>query len=165
MTLQTFLPYPNFYKSASCLDKKRLNCQIKEANQIINIILRKMKIKRDGKKGWLNHPVLKIWSDKDGKYYLKQLIDYTDAMWIMADILGIDNKTWLKRRYKILVTYRKHENKFGKEGLIKWSRKFHDTIKANLIRKDEKHYNKYFKNNKIKPKEGYIWEHCKLCLK
>ena len=95
MTLQTFLPYPNFYKSASCLDKKRLNCQIKEANQIINIILRKMKIKRDGIKGWLNHPVLKIWSDKDGKYYLKQLIDYTDAMWIMADILGI-NRKWFQ---------------------------------------------------------------------
>jgi hypothetical protein len=164
--MQTFLPFSDFKKSAFCLDKKRLQCQIKEANQIINIIFRKMNLKRDGKKGWFNHPVLNIWSDESGKFYLKQLIDYTDTMWTVAyDYRNINNITWLKRRFKIIETYNKHKDKFGNPGKIEWSRKFHKTMKANLIRKDVEHYQKYFKNNKIQPQEGYLWEHCKLCLK
>ena len=48
--MNTFLPYPDFTKSAACLDDKRLNKQIIEASQMLN-----------GQ--WPNHPCSKMWKN------------------------------------------------------------------------------------------------------
>ena len=51
--MQTFLPYPDYYQSARCLDNKRLGKQRVEALQIHNIV--------SGKRttgGWINHPAV-----------------------------------------------------------------------------------------------------------
>lgn len=52
--MQTFLPYSDFAKSASCLDNKRLGKQRVEAKQIYLAI-------HDPNYGWQNHPAVKMW--------------------------------------------------------------------------------------------------------
>lgn len=47
--MQTFLPYPSFYRSMATLDRKRLG----------NQVYREGKTLLDG--GWPNHPVSKMW--------------------------------------------------------------------------------------------------------
>lgn len=158
--MNTFLPYDNFEKCASILDNKRLNKQILECTQIINVILKKVNLVKNenNKKGWWNHPVFNLWMNKNtGKFYIYQLIKYTDILfdeWIRR---GYNNSTWLNKRYDYLFLIDKNKNKFAsKTNKLKWSKKFHIMMKANLIRKDEFYYSKFFKN--IKPQEGYIWE-------
>ena len=51
--MQTFLAYPSFSKSASCLDNKRLGKQRVEAWQIYKTLT-------DGSR-WENHPAVKMW--------------------------------------------------------------------------------------------------------
>lgn len=52
--MQTFLPYPDFDQSASCLDRQRLGKQRVETKQILLALLGKSK-------GWVNHPATKMW--------------------------------------------------------------------------------------------------------
>ena len=70
--MQTFLPYPDFYKSADCLDwqfsHNRLNNQINEGIVIAKSLLG---MYPEGK-GWNNHPATKMW-----KGYELSLINYT----------------------------------------------------------------------------------------
>ena len=54
--MQTFLPYTSFLKSAMTLDNKRLNKQILEGYQILNVLSND-----DPKAGWRNHPAVKMW--------------------------------------------------------------------------------------------------------
>jgi hypothetical protein len=53
--MQTFLPYPDFERSARCLDPRRLGKQRVEVLQILNAILDPQK------KGWKNHPCTNMW--------------------------------------------------------------------------------------------------------
>jgi len=52
--LNTFLPYPDFIKSAQCLDYKRLGKQRVEAWQIYLALTKE-------NYGWQNHPIVKQW--------------------------------------------------------------------------------------------------------
>lgn len=52
--MQTFLPYPDFSRSAACLDNKRLGKQRVEAKQIY------LALTQPGY-GWQNHPAVKMW--------------------------------------------------------------------------------------------------------
>lgn len=54
--MQTFLPYPDFSRSARVLDNKRLGKQRVEVLQILNVLL-----KPGGKSGWRNHPAVRMW--------------------------------------------------------------------------------------------------------
>lgn len=54
--MQTFLPYPDFKKSADCLDNSRLNRQIMEAKIMYDII-----IENRTSGGWINHPATRMW--------------------------------------------------------------------------------------------------------
>ncbi len=51
--MQTFLPFPNFHKSLSCLDYKRLGNQRSEALIILKTIT-------GNSLGWINHPAVKM---------------------------------------------------------------------------------------------------------
>ena len=57
--MQTFLPYPDFGKSAFCLDRKRLGKQRVEALTILKTLL-------GINKGWINHPAVKMWRGYEG---------------------------------------------------------------------------------------------------
>lgn len=66
--MQVFVPYPEPFKVAQCLDKRRLRKQIIECKQILDAI--------DGVgKGWLNHPVTKMY-----KPYRLWLYYYTQCL-------------------------------------------------------------------------------------
>lgn len=54
LRMQTFLPYPDFAKSASVLDNKRLGKQRVEAKQIYLALT-------DATYGWQNHPAVRMW--------------------------------------------------------------------------------------------------------
>lgn len=63
--MQTFLPYPDFVHTASCLDRRRLGKQRVEAMQILK------------GNGWANHPAVKMWRgyEKCLAYYLECIIN------------------------------------------------------------------------------------------
>lgn len=69
--MQIFIPYPDPYLTAQCLDRKRLNKQIIEAN----IILQKI-VCLSG--SWSNHPVVKMYTGHLGwvQCYLSCLRHY-----------------------------------------------------------------------------------------
>lgn len=52
--MQTFLPYPDFVKSAATLDSRRLGKQRVEALQILRVL-------RGESLGWRNHPAVLMW--------------------------------------------------------------------------------------------------------
>ena len=52
--MQTFLPYPDFVKTAKLLDRQRLGKQRVEAIQILRAL-------NQESKGWQNHPATKMW--------------------------------------------------------------------------------------------------------
>lgn len=53
--MHTFLPYPDFRKSAEVLDWRRLGKQRVECKQLINALL------DPTRKGWQNHPATNMW--------------------------------------------------------------------------------------------------------
>jgi hypothetical protein len=77
--MQTFLPSANAVTSARLLDSKRLNKQILECYQILNVLSGKSK---GG--GWRNHPAVLMW-----KGYERGLWQYVQAMIREAKLRGI----------------------------------------------------------------------------
>ena len=117
--MQTFLPYPNLKKSLKVLDSRRLGKQRVEAFQILNVLL-----ERTDKKGWRNHPAVKMWKGYENalKLYLNKAI-----------------KLWISKGYKNTM---KLEVIKGKIILPKWfgKKEFHNSHKSNLLRKDKSKY-------------------------
>jgi len=132
--MQTFLPYPNIEKSLKVLDDKRLGKQRVEAYQILNILL-----KRTRKKGWKNHPAVRMWR----KYPNALKLYFNKSL-----------EEWIKRGYK---NNMKFEKTRGRTVFPKWfgNKEFHASHKSNLLRKNQKHYSKF----KWKEKDNlpYIW--------
>lgn len=133
--MQTFLPYADFSKSASCLDQKRLGKQRCEAYQILNILLGLGKRNKNGKMTWENHPAVKMW--RGYEYILK---DYIAA--ICAE--------WVYRGYKDTVAQKTADLIRSKSMHMKvqpppWlgNDKFHASHRSNLLRKDKRYYSAY----------------------
>jgi len=77
--MQTFLPSSSFTESAKMLDSKRLNKQILECYQILNVLSGKSPTG-----GWRNHPAVLMW-----KGYERGLWKYVQAMVAEARNRGI----------------------------------------------------------------------------
>jgi hypothetical protein len=120
--MQTFLPYPSIKKSLKVLDSQRLGKQRVEAYQILNILL-----KRTQKRGWKNHPAVKMWKG------------YTNALKLYFNEAV---KEWISRDYKNTM---KLEIIKGKVVFPKWfgNKKFHSSHKSNLLRKNKKYYSEF----------------------
>jgi len=138
--MMTFLPYKNFQKSAKCLDYRRLGKQRVEAWQIYLALTKK-------NYGWKNHPIVKMW-----KGYEKALLLYG---WYIC-------QEWRRREYKGQMWERFIDEmnlQFHKKKIIypKWlgNRKFHNSHRSNLLRKDKKYYSKL--GWKIKDNLKYVW--------
>ncbi|PJE81024.1 hypothetical protein COU58_04685 [Candidatus Pacearchaeota archaeon CG10_big_fil_rev_8_21_14_0_10_32_42] len=132
--MQTFLPYPDFERSLKTLDSRRLGKQRVEAFQILNILL-----KRTLKKGWKNHPAVKMWRG------------HTNALKIY---FNKSLEIWISRGY---TNNMKKEVPRGKVTFPKWvgDKKFHSAHRSNLLRKDEEYYSKFkWKETKNLP---YFW--------
>ena len=97
--MQTFLPYPDYEKSARCLDNKRLGKQRVESYQILKTLAcgriqhsltEKRGFKYDNglylrKTPWYNHPATKMWKGCEWA-----LFDYTVAIC----------KEWIRRGFE-----------------------------------------------------------------
>ena len=77
--MQTFLPYQNFEEVAADLDSKRLNKQILECYQILNVLSNPSPTA-----GWRNHPAVKMW-----RGYEVALFKYAMTMVSEADARSI----------------------------------------------------------------------------
>jgi hypothetical protein len=129
--MQTFLPYPDFQKSAFCLDRLRLGKQRVEAWQILNILNGESK-----SNGWRNHPAVLMW-----KGHEKSLALYGISI----------SQEWRSRGYKDVMLDRFSEyilkNKFeaGIDYYPTWfgDLRFHTAHRSNLLRKNPDHYKKF----------------------
>jgi len=127
--LNTFLPYSDFKKSASCLDNKRLGKQRVEAWQIYLSLI-------EEKYGWKNHPAVKMW-----RGYEISLLLYGIA--ICDEWISRGFKDTLKAKFEaeltIVIVARegiKHPPFLGNED-------FHKAMRSNLLRKDFSWYSKF----------------------
>lgn len=134
--MQTFLPYKDFTKTAKALDSKRLNKQILEGYQILNVLSNP-----DPRAGWRNHPAVKMW-----RGYEHKLFDYIMAMVREANVRGIKTDKNMENLCNLL-------NTSG----IDWSfdipswytdevamKRLTITHKANLYKKDPVYYFDFF---------------------
>ncbi|MGC8607027.1 MAG: pyrimidine dimer DNA glycosylase/endonuclease V [Vulcanisaeta sp.] len=87
--MQVFRPYIDHQKSAQFLDNLRLGKQRVETKQVLLAILRKMGIINDGKRGWINHPIVLMYYN-NGNPYINDLVNYFYAL--------IDE--WIDRGYR-----------------------------------------------------------------
>ena len=134
--MQTFLPFPNIYRSASILDDKRLNKQIVEAFQVYT-----------GRVPNLNHPACLMWEKY--KPFLRQYIhaccrEYSlrfgkqhsvDMELSRVPVIDAPRPWWFRNNL------------------------FHHTHKVNLLRKNREFY-KDFESFTISygdEPEGYYW--------
>lgn len=130
--MQTFLPYPNFFKSLNCLDSKRLGKQRVEAFQILKAL-------NDPTYGWQKHPAVKMW-----RGYESALIEYYNQSLECFALRGHNN---IKLK----------EIQGGTVILPPWFgvADFHASHRSNLLRKDPVYYGKF---NWTEPNNlEYIW--------
>lgn len=80
--MQTFLPHSTFINCAKALDNKRLNKQILEGYQILNV---NSGMSKTG--GWRNHPAVLMWKDHEGS-----LLQYIQEMIKEAKLRGINTE-------------------------------------------------------------------------
>lgn len=120
--VNTFLPYPDFVRSAKALDYRRLGKQRVEAWQILQALLGQTK-------GWVNHPATKLWRGHE-----RALCEYGIAI---CD-------EWIKRGYKDTMRERfiAIYSELPDTGLPNWfgDDLFHQSHQSNLKRKDENYY-------------------------
>lgn len=85
--MQTFLAHPDFAKSASVLDYRRLGKQRVEAKQVLQAILDVNKEGTEGNtgQGFINHPIMHQWQP-----YPEALLSYT---WYIC-------REWRNRGYR-----------------------------------------------------------------
>lgn len=130
--MQTFLPFKSFTETAQVLDNKRLNKQILECYQILNVLSND-----DPHAGWRNHPAVKMWRGHEWGLY-----NYAMAMVKEADERGIkteNNVRNLKELSERMYQYWGVDNP-------KWMNnekvmaRVTTTHKANLYRKDPQFY-------------------------
>jgi hypothetical protein len=148
--MQTFLPYRRFEASAHVLDDKRLGKQRVETMQIMHALVRLQAVNdvKGGSIPWGNHPAVKMW-----RGFEYTLLSYQAALcreWERREF----NDTCLEKT-RVLFMQLPKENRLPKVPRWMGLKKFHSAHRANLLRKDPKHYGQF--GWKEEPAEGYWW--------
>lgn len=146
--MQTFLPYPDFAKSAKVLDNKRLGKQRVECKQIYLALT-------EPDYGWKYHPAVRMWFDYGKHRAILALAVYAVAICKEWKSRGFDDSLlpWFEARTP------------GR-GSCLWDcedwfppwlgdEDFHRSHQSNLIRKDPGHYAKLFPG--VPDNLPYIW--------
>ena len=130
--MQTFLPYKDYARVAGVLDSKRLNKQILECYQVLNVLSNPSPTA-----GWRNHPAVKMWSGHEFALW-----DYVNVMILEAQSRGIKTDKNSENIYRLRHTY-------GLDwgmGKPKWMgikdvvKRVTTTHKANLFKKQPEAY-------------------------
>ena len=129
--MQTFLPYPDFDRTAQALDYRRLCKQRVEAKQILKALHRRsllaegVEVKNTG---WLNHPATLMWEGHE-----LALCEYMNAM----------IREWVRRGYKNTMPLAA----LGSLEVLypEWlgADDFHRAHQSNLLAKAPEFYNRY----------------------
>lgn len=145
--MQTFLPYPNIWASARCLDNKRLGKQRVECKQILLTLGVDVGEHRGNPASrWRNHPAVRMWRGHE-----LQLAEYAYVMC----------KAWRMRGFKDTLLdqfrevcdslmsfsnamYAKYPDSpcFPAPNWLGYDR-LHASHRSNLLRKDAKHYRQF----------------------
>lgn len=135
--MQTFLPYPDYAKSAACLDRQRLGKQRVEVLQILNV-LHEIPTESGKPRGWRNHPVVKMW-----RGYEAQLIGY--GLVVCDEWIGRGYRDATKPKIEQHLQWLEDAEEFTIEQ-PPWfgDEAFHLAHQSNLVRKDPAHYRQYF---------------------
>lgn len=138
--MQTFLPYPDFEKSAKCLDRARLGKQRVEVLQILRAI-------RYGS-GWSNHPAVKMWRGFESalvRYGYSICDEWKERRYVDNTKLKISEEDWY------------WQNKYPEVLYPKWLglEEFHASHRSNLLRKFPEWYSKF--GWKEPPTLKYYW--------
>lgn len=140
--MQTFLPYPDFWRSVVVLDWQRLGKQRVEAWQILDTLTGKSN-------GWANHPATKMWRGYEAALALYGLQACQE---------------WAGRGYKDTMTERFLDaldemdiQHYSDVVMPPWfgDEVFHASHRANLLRKDPEWYGQYGWDDD--PATPYIW--------
>jgi len=136
--MQTFLPYKDFVKSASVLDRQRLGKQRVENLQVIKALI-------TPGYGWQNHPAVKMWR---GHEYT--LLKYQEAICNEWTSRGYKD-TCLEKSIDLLAGYPIGITKPEWLGDVE----FHKSHQSNLLRKFPEHYSQYFTD--VPDDLEYVW--------
>lgn len=133
--MQTFLTSTNSLECAQNLDNKRLNKQILEGYQILNVLSGKSKTG-----GWRNHPAVLMW-----KGYERGLWSYIESMVQIANLRGIKTENNVKN---LQTLYEQCWEDWGNEHPEFWRdenkvMRIITTHRANLFKKDPLYYVRY----------------------
>ncbi|HMV59487.1 MAG TPA: MSMEG_6728 family protein [Nitrospira sp.] len=141
--MQTFLPYPDFRRSAWALDNRRLGKQRVECLQLLQALtgfktvetVTGWRLDSFNPKGWVNHPATKMWRGYEGS-----LAEYAIAC---CD-------EWVRRGYRdtcrqrIITLVPTADPAVKARDAVKppWfgDEAFHASHRSNLLRKDPKWY-------------------------
>lgn len=130
--MQTFLPYPTMRDSLDALDNKRLNKQILETYQILNILSGNSK-----SNAWRNHPAVLMWQGAEAELwrYGQIAITLAEMRGIKTDKNSLNFKNLTK---KTAHNWGDDEPLWRKSPAI--LKRVTTTHKANLYRKDPEYY-------------------------
>lgn len=133
--MQTFLPYPAVRDSLDALDNKRLNKQILETYQILNVLSGQTK-----SNAWRNHPAVLMWEGAES-----ELWRYSMTAISLADMRGIKTENNLANMRalakKVGSFWGNDEPAWRKNPTV--LKRVNATHKANLYRKDSEYYAEY----------------------
>lgn len=121
--MQTFLPYPDFARSAQALDRQRLGKQRVEVWQLLRALT-----DPTPRRGWVNHPAAAMWRNHEGSLAQYGLV-------VCAE--------WMTRGYVDNMTARLVPYATGADSTPpSWlgDPAFHASHRSNLLRKDPAHY-------------------------
>jgi hypothetical protein len=127
--MQTFLPFPAKRDSLDVLDNKRLNKQILETYQILNILTGNSK-----SNAWRNHPAVLMWEGAESELYRYGMTAIT-----LAKHRGIKTD---KNEENMFMLSRSHNSRNWEDNTPLWAanptiiKKVNATHKANLYKKD-----------------------------
>jgi hypothetical protein len=132
--MQTFLPSGSSLFAAQALDNKRLNKQILEGYQILNVL------STDGK-AWRNHPAVLMWEGHEGALY-----EYLEDMITEAKHRGIKTVNNEINLFRLNDRYGKFDWGWEKPEWMQDKQKLSRVVathRANLYRKDPEFYAEY----------------------
>lgn len=143
--MQTFLPYPNFAKSASVLDMRRLGKQRVETKQILTALT-------NPSYGWQHHPATNMWRSYElalaqyGIVICKEWRSrgYKDTLLEFFESMETEQYTALRRKQR-------------KPREPKWlgGDEFHMSHRSNLVRKAPEHYRQFWPD--VPDDLEYVW--------
>jgi len=143
--MQTFLPYPDFEKSANVLDRQRLGKQRVEALQILQTLKGISK-----GNGWKNHPAVIMWNGYEEALFLYEYAICNE--WIGRGY----RDTCLQKAANIMKVQLPIISSVGVRYPY-WfgSQDFHQSHKSNLLRKMPEHYRKIWPS--LRDDLPYVW--------